>query len=163
MASLGTSGTLFGATKQPILDPTGGVSPFCSTDGQWLPLLCTMNCTTVTEEVPQSAPCHLTLLELLRGKGGHTAVVASCTLQNLTLQAHLWGPAHPADKLTAALHWQPCQPSPWSSVQQAVQPICHQHMEGTVHTLPIEFFGMLPSRCTCHSVQQAVGLQHDME
>ncbi|KAK9842150.1 hypothetical protein WJX84_001783 [Apatococcus fuscideae] len=50
VASLGTSGTLFGATKQPILDPTGGVSPFCSTDGQWLPLLCTMNCTTVTEE-----------------------------------------------------------------------------------------------------------------
>lgn len=49
--SLGTSGTLFGATKQPILDPSGGVSPFCSTDGQWLPLLCTMNCTTVTEEV----------------------------------------------------------------------------------------------------------------
>ena len=69
--SLGTSGTLFGATKQPILDPSGGVSPFCSTDGQWLPLLCTMNCTTVTEEVrsgmaltPLSSPFVLSLSDV---------------------------------------------------------------------------------------------------
>ena len=49
--SLGTSGTLFGLSTKPILDPSGAVSPFCDATGSWLPLLCTMNCTTVTEEV----------------------------------------------------------------------------------------------------------------
>ena len=58
--SLGTSGTLFGLSTKPILDPSGAVSPFCDATGSWLPLLCTMNCTTVTEEV---SPCaHLLLL-----------------------------------------------------------------------------------------------------
>ena len=51
VASLGTSGTLFGASSVPILDPTGGIAPFCDAAGQWLPLLCTMNCTTPVEEV----------------------------------------------------------------------------------------------------------------
>ena len=49
--SLGTSGTLFGLSSKPVLDPSGAVSPFCDATGSWLPLLCTMNCTTVTEEV----------------------------------------------------------------------------------------------------------------
>lgn len=49
--SLGTSGTLFGLSTKPVLDPSGAVSPFCDATGSWLPLLCTMNCTTVTEEV----------------------------------------------------------------------------------------------------------------
>lgn len=54
--SLGTSGTLFGLSTKPILDPSGAVSPFCDATGSWLPLLCTMNCTTVTEEV--GCPCN---------------------------------------------------------------------------------------------------------
>jgi xylulokinase len=49
--SLGTSGTLFGPTKSPILDPTGTICAFCDATGQALPLLCTINCTGVTEEV----------------------------------------------------------------------------------------------------------------
>lgn len=52
--SLGTSGTLFGLSTKPVLDPSGAVSPFCDATGSWLPLLCTMNCTTVTEEVRKS-------------------------------------------------------------------------------------------------------------
>ena len=52
--SLGTSGTLFGLSTKPVLDPSGAVSPFCDATGSWLPLLCTMNCTTVTEEVTPS-------------------------------------------------------------------------------------------------------------
>ena len=54
--SLGTSGTLFGLSTKPVLDPSGAVSPFCDATGSWLPLLCTMNCTTVTEEVRASTP-----------------------------------------------------------------------------------------------------------
>ena len=52
--SLGTSGTLFGLSPKPILDKSGAVSPFCDASGSWLPLLCTMNCTTVTEDVSNS-------------------------------------------------------------------------------------------------------------
>lgn len=47
--SLGTSGTLFGASDRPIVDPQGLLAAFCSSSGNWLPLLCTMNCTVASE------------------------------------------------------------------------------------------------------------------
>ena len=33
-----------------MLDPSGAICPFCDAAGAWLPLLCTINCTGVTEE-----------------------------------------------------------------------------------------------------------------
>ena len=48
--SLGTSGTLFGFSDKPVIDPTGNLAAFCSSTGGWLPLLCTMNCTVASEE-----------------------------------------------------------------------------------------------------------------
>jgi xylulokinase len=48
--SLGTSGTLFGYSDSPVIDPTGNLAAFCSSSGGWLPLLCTMNCTVASEE-----------------------------------------------------------------------------------------------------------------
>jgi xylulokinase len=48
--SLGTSGTLFGFSQKPVIDPTGDLAAFCSSSGGWLPLLCTMNCTVASEE-----------------------------------------------------------------------------------------------------------------
>jgi D-xylulose kinase len=50
-ASFGTSGTIYAFAKQPVVDPTGEIAAFCSSTGGWLPLLCTMNVTTVTEHV----------------------------------------------------------------------------------------------------------------
>jgi xylulokinase len=50
-ASFGTSGTIYASTKQPVVDPHGEIAAFCSSTGGWLPLLCTMNVTTVTEQV----------------------------------------------------------------------------------------------------------------
>jgi xylulokinase len=47
--SLGTSGTVFAYSDQPIVDPQGNIAAFCSSTGGWLPLLCTMNCTVSTE------------------------------------------------------------------------------------------------------------------
>ena len=47
--SLGTSGTLFAHADQPVVDPQGRWAAFCSSDGGWLPLICTMNCTVATE------------------------------------------------------------------------------------------------------------------
>jgi xylulokinase len=48
--SLGTSGTLYGYSDTPVIDPTGNLAAFCSSSGGWLPLLCTMNCTVASEE-----------------------------------------------------------------------------------------------------------------
>jgi xylulokinase len=50
-ASFGTSGTIYAYSRQPVVDPQGEVAAFCSSSGGWLPLLCTMNVTTVTEQV----------------------------------------------------------------------------------------------------------------
>lgn len=50
-ASLGTSGTLYAWSAEPVTDERGDVAGFCdSTDG-WLPLICTMNVTVATEAV----------------------------------------------------------------------------------------------------------------
>lgn len=50
-ASFGTSGTIYAYSKNPTVDPTGEIAAFCSSSGGWLPLLCTMNVTTVTEQM----------------------------------------------------------------------------------------------------------------
>lgn len=50
-ASFGTSGTIYAFAKSPVVDPHGEIAAFCSSTGGWLPLLCTMNVTTVTEQV----------------------------------------------------------------------------------------------------------------
>jgi xylulokinase len=50
-ASFGTSGTIYAFARQPVVDPRGEIAAFCSSTGGWLPLLCTMNVTGVTEQV----------------------------------------------------------------------------------------------------------------
>ena len=47
--SLGTSGTVYAYSDEPVIDPKGNIAAFCSSTGGWLPLLCTMNCTVTTE------------------------------------------------------------------------------------------------------------------
>lgn len=56
--SLGTSGTLFGPSTAPVIDPLGVICPFCDATGMGgggggggLPLLCTLNCASAAEEV----------------------------------------------------------------------------------------------------------------
>ena len=50
-ASFGTSGTLYGVASEPVVDGQGEVAAFCDSADQWLPLVCTMNVTVVTEQV----------------------------------------------------------------------------------------------------------------
>jgi xylulokinase len=47
--SLGTSGTVFAFSGKPLIDSSGEVAAFCDSTGGWLPLVCTMNVTLVTE------------------------------------------------------------------------------------------------------------------
>ena len=47
--SLGTSGTVYSYASEPRIDLEGEIAGFCDSTGGWLPLLCTMNVTGVTE------------------------------------------------------------------------------------------------------------------
>lgn len=49
--SLGTSGTLYGFADTPVVPRATEFAAFCSSTGGWLPLVCTMNCTSSTELV----------------------------------------------------------------------------------------------------------------
>ncbi len=49
--SLGTSGTVFTVSDTPTSDPTGAVAGFADATGRFLPLVCTLNATKVTEAI----------------------------------------------------------------------------------------------------------------
>jgi xylulokinase len=49
--SLGTSGTLYSYSAEPVIDPLGEIAAFCDSTGGWLPLGCTMNVTVATEMI----------------------------------------------------------------------------------------------------------------
>ena len=53
--SLGTSGTAFTVSDEPTADPTGTVAGFADATGRYLPLVCTMNATKVTDAVRPAA------------------------------------------------------------------------------------------------------------
>lgn len=49
--SLGSSGTVFGVSPTPTADPTGAVAGFADATGRFLPLVCTLNATKVTDAI----------------------------------------------------------------------------------------------------------------
>ena len=49
--SLGTSGTVFAVSETPTADPSGAVAGFADATGRFLPLVCTLNATKVTDAV----------------------------------------------------------------------------------------------------------------
>ncbi len=49
--SLGTSGTVFAVSATATRDPSGAVAGFASASGSYLPLVCTLNATKVTDTV----------------------------------------------------------------------------------------------------------------
>ncbi len=49
--SLGTSGTVFALSAEPVTDPEGEVAAFCDSTDRWMPLACTMNVTVATEQL----------------------------------------------------------------------------------------------------------------
>ena len=49
--SLGTSGTVYARSAQRTGDPSGAVAGFCDATGQYLPLVCTLNATKVTDTI----------------------------------------------------------------------------------------------------------------
>ncbi len=49
--SLGTSGTVYTVSDRPTNDPTGAVAGFADASGHYLPLVCTLNATKVTDTI----------------------------------------------------------------------------------------------------------------
>jgi xylulokinase len=49
--SLGTSGTAYTVSEEPSADPSGSVAGFADATGRFLPLVCTLNATKVTDAV----------------------------------------------------------------------------------------------------------------
>ncbi|MEE6068445.1 FGGY-family carbohydrate kinase, partial [Avibacterium paragallinarum] len=59
--SLGTSGTLFAYSDTPIRPASKLIANFCSANGGWLPLICTMNITSATSHIQKCLKQDLTL------------------------------------------------------------------------------------------------------
>ena len=51
--SIGTSGTVYAVADRPTTDTSGAVAGFADATGRYLPLVCTMNATRVTDAVAQ--------------------------------------------------------------------------------------------------------------
>jgi len=66
--SLGTSGTLFGFSKTPVIDQTGNLAAFCASSDGWLPLLCTMNCTVASEKMRELFGMELKEMDISAGR-----------------------------------------------------------------------------------------------
>jgi xylulokinase len=63
--SLGTSGTVFAVADAATADPTGAVAGFADATGRFLPLVCTLNATRVTNAVARLLGVDLAKLDAL--------------------------------------------------------------------------------------------------
>jgi xylulokinase len=68
--SLGTSGTVFAVSVTPTADSSGAVAGFASASGEYLPLVCTLNATKVTDSI-------CTLLDVDVNTGAKLALTAA--------------------------------------------------------------------------------------
>jgi xylulokinase len=86
--SLGTSGTAFTVAEVPTADPGGSVAGFADATGRFLPLVCTLNATKVTDTVGR-------LLGVAPGELDQLALAAEPGAGGLTLVPHLDGERTP--------------------------------------------------------------------
>ena len=86
-ASFGTSGTIYAYARKPVVDPAGEIAAFCSSTGGWLPLLCTMNVTGVTEQVRALFGWSLAELEAVGGSRSRRRRTASSSFRIWTASA----------------------------------------------------------------------------
>jgi xylulokinase len=75
IVSIGTSGTVYAITSEPVIDPTGTVAGFADATGAFLPLVATLNAARILESIAELLGInHTELGELARhaqpGSGG---------------------------------------------------------------------------------------------
>jgi xylulokinase len=93
VASIGTSGTVYGVSDTPTADPSGIVAGFADATGRHLPLVCTLNATKVTDAVRR-------LLGVDHDELDRLALAAAPGAGGLTLLPYLDGERTP-DRPTA--------------------------------------------------------------
>lgn len=86
--SLGTSGTAFCVSDHPAADETGAVAGFADATGRYLPLVCTLNATKVTDAVARLLGVAAAELDMLAG-------AAPAGAEGLLLVPHLDGERTP--------------------------------------------------------------------
>jgi xylulokinase len=96
--SLGTSGTVCTVSERPSADPSGMVAGFADASGRYLPLVCTLNATKVTDTVAR-------LLGADRESFAEMALAAPVGAGGITLLPYLDGERTPnLPEATGALH-----------------------------------------------------------
>jgi len=96
--SFGTSGTAFTVSEEPRADPTGTVAGFADATGRFLPLVCTLNATKVTDAVAR-------LLGVDARGFDELALAAGAHAGGLTLVPHFDGERTPnLPDATGTLH-----------------------------------------------------------
>lgn len=86
--SIGTSGTVYSASQKSVSDPAGLVAGFADATGQFLPLVCTLNATLVTDAMGK-------LLFADREELDHLAMSSSRGSGGLTLLPYFAGERTP--------------------------------------------------------------------
>jgi len=86
--SLGTSGVVFATTTTPVHDPTGYIDGVANVTGGYLPLVCTLNATKVTDTVAR-------LLAVDYEELNRLALAASLSAERPVLAAYLDGERSP--------------------------------------------------------------------
>ena len=93
--SLGTSGTAFTVSDDPTADPTGAVAGFADATGRYLPLVCTLNATKVTDAVARLLGVDAAGLDEL-ALAAPPAPAGWCSCPTSTASAPRTGPTPPA-------------------------------------------------------------------
>jgi len=88
IVSIGTSGTVFAVTREPVVDPSGVVAGFADAAGQWLPLIATLNAARVLDAIAG-------LLGVDHDELGRLALEASPGAGGLTLVPYFEGERTP--------------------------------------------------------------------
>lgn len=88
VVSLGTSGTAYTRSPVPTSDPSGSVAGFADATGQWLPLVCTLNATKVTDTAAR-------LLGVDHAELTRLALAAECGAGGLTVVPYFDGERTP--------------------------------------------------------------------
>lgn len=87
--SLGTSGVVLTTSEHPVLDKSGWVDGVADATGGYLPLVCTLNSTTVTDAFAR-------LLGVTVAELGNLALAADSSTERPTLVAYLNGERSPS-------------------------------------------------------------------
>jgi xylulokinase len=96
--SFGTSGTAYTVSSRPVEDPTGTVAGFADATGRYLPLVCTMNATRVTDAVAR-------VLGVRPDRFDHLALEAPSGAEGVVLVPHFDGERTPnRPDATGTLH-----------------------------------------------------------